>query len=1203
MELSTEISLGALAQNAGEHQKAAQLFRSALIGALERLARTLREAGKLDEEEGVCRALVATHANHFGGWRSLAQIARQRGRPDEALEHYRRAAAIAPNDVWCQIEAVNLLREMGRLDEAQAMCGAVSEVHPEHPAGWRCLAQIHRQRGARAQALDAFRKAVALDATNLPDQCEIANLLRELGRLDEAEPFSRALVETHPQLAAAWRCLAQIVRQRGQPDEALELYRRAATIAPGDVWLQIETVNLLREMGRLDEAQTMCGAVTEAHPGHPAGWRCLAQIHRQRGAKAQALDAFRKAVALDATNLPDQCEIANLLRDLGRLDEAEAYCRRLLEAHPSLVAAWRCLAQIAKQRGEWGEALERFEKARALDPSDPWGQVEIANLLRVMGRFEEAEAICRGLIETHPEHPAGWRCLAQIERQRGERNSALAAFRKACALEPGNLWDQIEIANLLRELERFDEAEREARAILDRNPNSALSLIAYIRCVRRRLPHREIVELFERAVEWEPEATEPKLALAAELISGWRLDEAEALYDSVLEANESLVAALMGKAQTLRRKGRRPDALALFQRAAELNEREEGPTVEYARELLDAGCARDAFALLQRAAAANSVWGHCRLMLGHVALAMGDEVAARQAFQAASLFAATRETAHVELANEAFRAGDLKAAIHWLEPILVERPTCVSALDSLAVFAQALDDMPGALSLRLKAMEIDPLRSNEWIAIGRMQATLGRLEEARTTFSDCREKLGDLPEVEIAWSAIQHDLGGLEEARRTLERAQAVFPTHFGLWFTLVFEHLRAGDFSWVERALNAPPSCSERESARVAFLWAQWALAQWDLGAAERHFRDALLQAHAEPWLVAWINQESTRCALLRADVESARSRLESSLQFNSQHRFKFGGARRSTQTHEGQLLDEYLLDAPALSRLRAALRANEPVDDLVDMVREWPDYTPAAIGLLTELRRKRLLDKADRAHPSVSLIPEKIGQFWDEDIPSDVAALCETWPAAHPQFAYVRFSTFSARLFLDQRGAHAARVAFDRAVEPAMKADIFRLAYLYHEGGYYIDADDRCLAPLARVDPGDCRMLLYQEPFGTIGNNFIGVTARHPAIEAALAQAIEAVERGDSDMVWLSTGPGLLTRAVAQYLAADIGENLKDVTILERHELARALAAHCMTSYKYTRKHWRRLAFHRRGVAEFSIKETLRSECASLAAIADFG
>ena len=49
-------------------------------------------------------------------------------------------------------------------------------------------------------------------------------------------------------------------------------------------------------------------------------------------------------------------------------------------------------------------------------------------------------------------------------------------------------------------------------------------------------------------------------------------------------------------------------------------------------------------------------------------------------------------------------------------------------------------------------------------------------------------------------------------------------------------------------------------------------------------------------------------------------------------------------------------------------------------------------------------------------------------------------------------------------------------------------------------------------------------------------------------------------------------------------------------------ALAAHCMTSYKYTRKHWRRLAFHRRGVAEFSIKETLQSECASLAGIADF-
>ena len=32
-------------------------------------------------------------------------------------------------------------------------------------------------------------------------------------------------------------------------------------------------------------------------------------------------------------------------------------------------------------------------------------------------------------------------------------------------------------------------------------------------------------------------------------------------------------------------------------------------------------------------------------------------------------------------------------------------------------------------------------------------------------------------------------------------------------------------------------------------------------------------------------------------------------------------------------------------------------------------------------------------------------------------------------------------------------------------MKADIFRLALLFARGGYYVDADDRCLVPISSI------------------------------------------------------------------------------------------------------------------------------------------
>lgn len=143
-------------------------------------------------------------------------------------------------------------------------------------------------------------------------------------------------------------------------------------------------------------------------------------------------------------------------------------------------------------------------------------------------------------------------------------------------------------------------------------------------------------------------------------------------------------------------------------------------------------------------------------------------------------------------------------------------------------------------------------------------------------------------------------------------------------------------------------------------------------------------------------------------------------------------------------------------------------------------------------------------------------------------------------------------------------------------MKADVFRLAYLARAGGFYIDADDRCLAPLSAIDRGSADLLLYQEEYlGSTGNNFIGVRPGHPVIVSALEAAVTAVNRGNSDILWLSTGPGVLTRQVAAYLASDLEARLEKVLILRSHELESSVAVWALASYKHTQKHWSRTTF----------------------------
>ena len=122
-------------------------------------------------------------------------------------------------------------------------------------------------------------------------------------------------------------------------------------------------------------------------------------------------------------------------------------------------------------------------------------------------------------------------------------------------------------------------------------------------------------------------------------------------------------------------------------------------------------------------------------------------------------------------------------------------------------------------------------------------------------------------------------------------------------------------------------------------------------------------------------------------------------------------------------------------------------------------------------------------------------------------------TWQERNPEFTCRFFDDAAARAFLERDYSPEVLGAFDRASEPAKKADFFRLAYLFAEGGYYVDADDRCGAPLATVVPPHARLALFQEEYGTVGNNFIGVVPGHPVIATALDLAVEAIGRDDRD------------------------------------------------------------------------------------------
>ncbi len=338
----------------------------------------------------------------------------------------------------------------------------------------------------------------------------------------------------------------------------------------------------------------------------------LGQSIRRTGDAGAAANAFLAALALEENNLPARLWLAEALLDREQLDEAEAAFARALELRPHCAQALTGLGRIALSRGDNEKALTLLESALEQEAESPRARYALALALRALGRLEEARSELTALegrdhsrILTCFEDP--W--MREVRRrQTGTRGheerarraieerrpaAALVELRAAARANPNRFPARHDVANLLLQMGRVEEARDELEALLGERPDyaAALSMLAGIEAREGRWPAAE--NLLERAVAADPESEAIRLERATILHSAGRTAAALAAYEEALEISPTLVPAILGHSACLAQLGRLDEALEqLEKRALELPSR---PAIILARAclLLTTGSAAD----------------------------------------------------------------------------------------------------------------------------------------------------------------------------------------------------------------------------------------------------------------------------------------------------------------------------------------------------------------------------------------------------------------------------------------------------------------------------------------------------------------------------------------------------------------------------------------------------------------------------------
>jgi tetratricopeptide (TPR) repeat protein len=325
----------------------------------------------------------------------------------------------------------------------------------------------------------------------------------------------------------------------------------------------LEAANFVRQ-GQWPQADALLAKVLACNPDEPDGLQLLGLVRENQGKLEEAQSLLRRSLALGASQPHVRVHLGRVLAQAGRHQEAIDLLRAVTQAQPDLFDAFLVLAQVQLTEGDFAAAEESYRRALRLAPESRLALLGLGILLNKVMRPAEAE-ICLRAAARDDARPAPWRAkvvcnLGQSLELQGRRQEAIAAFRRAIALDSTNT-----------------EAHRELNALLYRAGRADEFLASHDEAVRGLPPSRA------------GERGALLLQKAGFLMDAERFEEARACFAQVAALAPHSAGPQNGLAAAHARLGQFDAAIAAYEKSMRLQPDDPATAIHLACVLLQAG--------------------------------------------------------------------------------------------------------------------------------------------------------------------------------------------------------------------------------------------------------------------------------------------------------------------------------------------------------------------------------------------------------------------------------------------------------------------------------------------------------------------------------------------------------------------------------------------------------------------------------------
>ena len=398
---------------------------------------------KLEEAEALLARARAADAKYYATNSAQALLYLARNEPEKASAAMQAMAESAPNRVMHEVRwAAFRLQQKDPIGARKILEAAISR-RPDYLPGLMALAHLENSDGKGDAALELANRAIAV------------------------EPFS----------GEAMLLAGQIKLARKDWDGAVVEFERLLSYFQNNPMAHFQLARALEGKGEVNRAIVSLLTAINLDPNYPPPVLLYGTLHLRKGEPAPAEAPLRRLLQARADYSPGWEQLGEVLRALGRLEEASRIYDALVKAAPKN-APW------VFRRGELLARLGRVPEAKAdLTMAVQLDQNQLGALeLLIAMAFEakqgaEALRLALGSVEANPRSARAQMLLARVHLTRKEPAEAEAALKRAVELEPEASEPYLALAQFYGSTQKHDGAVASLEALLAKNPKSAQALL------------------------------------------------------------------------------------------------------------------------------------------------------------------------------------------------------------------------------------------------------------------------------------------------------------------------------------------------------------------------------------------------------------------------------------------------------------------------------------------------------------------------------------------------------------------------------------------------------------------------------------------------------------------------------------------------------------------------------------------------------